>query len=225
METAEVITILREAARPEYLAGMARYGLRTDRSFGIKLPDIRAIAKKLGKNHQLALELWETGYHEARFLAVFIDNPKEVTEEQMENWVRDFDSWDICDQTCGNLFDRTPFAFAKVVEWSSSEEEFVRRASFALMVALAVHLKKLPDHDFLHFLPIIERTAGDDRNFVKKAVNWALRQLGKRSKLLHSEALKTAYRIKEQHSRSAKWIASDAIRELGDPKIIGRIRS
>jgi 3-methyladenine DNA glycosylase AlkD len=224
MQISDVIITLKEAAHPEYLAGMARYGIRTDRAFGIKLPDIRAIAKKIGKDHQLALELWKTGYHEARFLAVFIDNPKEVTEVQMDEWVNDFNSWDICDQTCGNLFDRTPCAFAKVVEWNSSKEEFVRRAAFALMVGLVVHLKKLPDHEFLIFLPIIEQAAVDDRNFVKKAVNWALRSLGKRSKFLHEEALKTAYRIKDQPSRSARWIAADAIRELEDPGIIDRIR-
>lgn len=223
-EVSEVIIMLRQASEPEYLAGMSRYGIKTDRAFGIRLPDIRSIAKKIGKDHSLALELWATGYHEARFLGAFIDNPKEVTEKQMETWVRDFDSWDICDQTCSNLFDRTPFAFKKAVEWSTAGEEFVKRAAFAMMAALAVHAKKNSDYDFLVFLPIIERESGDDRNFVKKAVNWALRQIGKRSKLLHEEALETAYRIKDQPSRSAKWIAADAIRELEDPKIIGRIR-
>lgn len=224
MEIAEVVKLLKQASRPEYLAGMSRYGIKTDHAFGIKLPDIRAIAKKIGKDHMLALELWKTGFHEARFLAAFIDNPKEVTEKQMEEWVRDFDSWDICDQTCGNLFDRTPFAFAKAFEWSSAGEEFVKRAAFALMAALAVHAKKVPDTEFLNFFPIIEREAGDDRNFVKKAVNWALRQIGKRSKFLHIEALSTAYHIQGQPSRSARWIAWDAIRELEDPKIIRRIR-
>jgi 3-methyladenine DNA glycosylase AlkD len=224
MKLAEVIKLLKQASHPEYLAGMSRYGIRTDRAFGIKLPDIRAIAKKIGKDHSLAQELWATGFHEARFLAAFIDQPKEVTEIQMEEWVRDFDSWDICDQTCGNLFDRTPYAFEKVVEWSSAGEEFVKRAAFALMAALAVHAKKIPDHEFLMFLPIIEREAGDDRNFVKKAVNWALRQTGKRSISLHQEALKTAYRIKEQPSRNARWIAGDTIRELENSTIISRIR-
>jgi 3-methyladenine DNA glycosylase AlkD len=224
MELTVVLNLLRQAAKPEYLAGMSRYGIKTDHAFGIKLPDIRAIAKKIGKDHWLALELWKTKYHEARFLAAFIDNPKEVTEKQMEDWVRDFDSWDICDQTCGNLFDRTPFAFRKAVEWSSAKEEFVKRAAFALMAALAVHAKKIPDNEFLNFFPIIEQESGDDRNFVKKAVNWALRQTGKRSQFLHKEALKTAYRIREQPSRSARWIAADTIRELEDPKIIARIR-
>ncbi len=224
MELTVVLNLLRQAAKPEYLSGMSRYGIKTDHAFGIKLPDIRAIVKKIGKNHSLALELWVTGYHEARFLAAFIDNPKEVTEKQMEDWVRDFDSWDICDQTCGNLFDQTPFAFRKAIEWSSAAEEFVKRAAFALMAALAVHAKKIPDNEFLNFLPVIEQESGDDRNFVKKAVNWALRQIGKRSRFLHKEALKTAYRIKEQPSRSAKWIAADAIRELENSKIIARIR-
>lgn len=224
MEIAEVIRMLRQVSKPEYLAGMSRYGIKTDRAFGIKLPDIRAIAKIIGKNHSLALELWATGYHEALFLAAFIDNPKEVTEKQLEDWVRDFESWDICDQTCGNLFDQTPFAFGKAVEWSSAGEEFVKRAAFAMMAALAVHAKKIPDNEFLNFLPIIERESDDDRNFVKKAVNWALRQIGKRSQFLHKEALKTAYRIKEQPFRNARWIAADAIRELEDPKIIARIR-
>jgi 3-methyladenine DNA glycosylase AlkD len=216
--------MLRQAAEPEYLAGMTRYGIKTDTALGVRLPDIRAIAKKIGKDHQLAQELWATGYHEARFLSAFIDNPKEVTEKQMDKWVRDFDSWDICDQTCGNLFDRTPFALEKVVEWSTAGEEFVKRAAFSLMASLAVHAKKNPDFDFLVFLPIIEREAGDDRNFVKKAVNWALRQIGKRSKFLHDEALETAYRINEQPSRSARWIAADAIRELENPQIIARIK-
>jgi 3-methyladenine DNA glycosylase AlkD len=224
MELAAVIKLLKEAAHPEYLAGMARYGIKTDRAFGVRLPDIRAIAKEMGKDHKLSLELWATGWHEARFLAAFTDNPKEVTEDQMELWVSDFDSWDICDQTCGNLFDRTPYAFPKAVEWSQSGEEFVKRAAFALIASLAVHAKKRPDFDFLVFLPLIEREAGDDRNFVKKAVNWALRQTGKRSRFLHEEALQTAYNIQKQPSRSARWIATDAIRELEDPGIIGRIR-
>ena len=193
---------------------MARFGINPANTYGVSIPILRKMAREIGKNHELALELWETGIHEARLLACFIDRPDMIAEEQMERWVKDFDSWDVCDQCCGNLFDRTRFAHKKAVEWCGREEEFVRRAGFVLMACLAVHDKKAGDQAFIEFLPLIKTHSGDDRNYVKKAVNWALRQIGKRNQNLNEVAIKTAEEIKQLDSRSARWIASDALREL-----------
>jgi len=172
------------------------------------------MAKETGRDHSLAQELWASRIHEARIMAGFVDEPKLVTAEQMENWVKDFDSWDICDQVCSNLFDRTPFAHKKAIEWSNREEEFVKRAGFVLMAALSVHDKSAVDDEFLIFLHIIKREATDERNYVKKAVNWALRQIGKRNSTLNKKAIETAKEIQKLGSKSARWIASDAVREL-----------
>ena len=201
-------------ANPENVAGMARFGIKTEKALGISIPPLRAIAKRTGKNHILAGELWSSGIHEARILACFIDSPKQVTPEQMERWASEFDSWDLCDQCCSNLFDKTPFAYQKAAEWSAREEEFVKRAGFVLMAALAVHDKKARDDKFIRFLPIIVRESDDERNFVKKAVNWALRQIGKRNKKLNVFAIDTAREIQERISPAARWIASDALKEL-----------
>ena len=175
-------------------------------------------------NHNLAQELWASGIHEARILACMIDDPEMVNEEQIERWVKDFDSWDVCDQCCSNLFDKTEFAYQKAVEWSKRNEEFVKRAGFVLMACLAVHDKKAKDKEFLRFLPIIKRESADNRNFVKKAVNWALRQIGKRNLNLNREAIEAAAEIQKMDSRSAKWIASDAIRELTSEAVQERLR-
>jgi 3-methyladenine DNA glycosylase AlkD len=225
MQIEEVIEILKREGNPQNLAGMARYGINTEKAFGINLPTLRALAKRIGNNHELALGLWETGYHEARMLAAFIDQPASVTKVQMNKWVRDFNSWDICDQTCSALFDKTPFAYELAHSWSKDEKEYVKRAGFVMMAALAVHDKKSPDEKLLQFLPVIEQESHDDRNFVKKAVNWALRQIGKRSVFLHEHAVNTAQKIAQQDSKSARWIASDALRELNDSKVIFRIRT
>jgi 3-methyladenine DNA glycosylase AlkD len=183
------------------------------------------MAKEIKKNQALSLELWETGIHEARLLAGFIGDPKQVTEKQMDEWVADFDSWDVCDQVCMGLFDKTSFAYKKVVEWSGRKEEFVKRAGFAMMAALAVHDKKTGDEAFLGFLPIIERESTDERNFVKKAVNWALRQIGKRNRGLNKKAIETAKRIETQNpnSKCTRWIAKDALRELSSAAIQKRL--
>jgi len=225
MEAEEIIDIFRKEENHQNLAGMARYGINTEKAFGINLPTLRALAKRIGKNHELALGLWKTGYHEVRMLAAFIDEPGKVTIRQMNEWVRDFNSWDICDQTCSNLFDKTPFAYEMAHSWSKENPEYIKRAGFVMMAALAVHDKKSPDEKLLQFLPVIERESTDDRNFVKKAVNWALRQIGKRSWFLHEHAVFTAQKIAEQGSKSAQWIASDALRELNDPKTFARIKS
>src|SRR5688572_6384116 len=184
-----VIARIRALARPGGREGMARFGINPDRALGVRIPDLRWLAKQVGTDHPLALGLWKTGIHEARILASMIDDPGAVTERQMESWVGDFDSWDLCDQCCGNLFDRTPFAFDKAVEWAGREEEFVKRAGFALMAWAAVHEKGADNRAFLEFLPVIEREAHDDRVLVKKAVNWALRQIGKRNPRLNRAAV------------------------------------
>ena len=209
-----IIQRLEELSDPARAKGMARAGIRAQRVYGISMLNLRKIAKETGCDHALAQELWSSGIHEARIIACMIDDPKTVTEGQLESWVKDFDSWDVCDGCCGNLFDRTEFAYQKAVEWSSRPDEYVKRAGFVMMATLAVHDKKAKDYQFLRLLPIVKRESTDDRNFVKKAVNWALRQIGKRNSALNKRAIQTAKQIQKMDSRSAKWIASDAIREL-----------
>ena len=204
---------------------MAKFGINTKKAYGISLYVIRSMAKEIGKNHELAQRLWSSGIHEARILAGMVDDPKQVTKNQMERWVKDFDSWDVCDQVCSNLFDKTPFAYKKVFEWSKRNEEFVKRAGFVLMACLSVHDKKADDKQFEQFFPIIKREANDDRNFVKKAVNWALRQIGKRNLNLNKKAIETAENIKKMDSKAARWIASDAIRELTSEKTQKRLKN
>ena len=219
MQYNEIIQKIKSLANPENVAGMARFGINVTSAYGISVYTLRKMAKEIGKDHELALELWESGIHEARLLACLIDRPDMVTGEQMENWVQDFDSWDVCDVCCGHLFDRTALAYQKAREWSERREEFVKRAGFALMAALSVHDKKASDEAMSEFLPIIKREATDERNFVKKAVNWALRQIGKRNLKLNEMAIKTAGEIKQIDSKSARWIAGDAIRELTGEKV------
>jgi len=215
----QVIKKLRAMSNPEAVAGMARFGINPASALGISIPDLRRMAKETGKNHLLARRLWDSEIHEARILAGMIDDPEKVSEEQMDRWAKDFDSWDLCDQCCSNLFDKTPFAHQKAVEWAERKEEFVKRAGFVLMACLAVHDKKAEDKAFLKFLPIIKRESRDERNFVRKAVNWALRQIGKRNLFLNEAAIRAAREIKEIDSKPAKWIASDALRELTDEKV------
>ena len=210
-----LVARLRALARPDQLAGMARYGIRTDRALGgIGIPALRRIARETGRDPALARALWDTGIHEARILSAYVDDPASLPAAEMDRRARGFESWDVCDQVCGNLFDRTPHAWRKAVQWSRAKAEFVRRAGFSMMAGLAVHDKRSPDRDFLGFLPLIRTAAGDDRNFVKKAVNWALRQIGKRSPLLHAPALALARELSAAPSRSARWIGRDAEKEL-----------
>ena len=224
MKCAGVLRELKALSDPGRVAGMARFGIASPRAWGISIPELRAIAKRIGKDHSLALELWASGVHEARLLASMIDDPEEVTEEQMEAWVRGITTWDLCDQCCGNLFDRTALAYDKAVEWSGREEEFVKRAGFVLMATLAVHDKGADDGRFEQFFPLIVREASDGRKFVRKAVNWALRQIGKRSRFLNGRAVETADRVRGIDSPSARWIASDALRELRAEKTRRRLR-
>ncbi|MBI3840726.1 MAG: DNA alkylation repair protein [Thaumarchaeota archaeon] len=224
MSARGVIEEMRSRSDPKAVEGMARFGIPTDKALGLSVPTLRGMAKKLGRDHGLALGLWKSGIHEARILAAMVDDPAKVTEGQMEEWVGEFDSWDVCDGVCGVLFDKTPFAYRKAVEWSRREEEFVKRAGFSLMAALAVHDKKASDAAFEGFFGYIERGATDQRNFVKKAVNWALRQIGKRNLRLNAKALRVAARISKMDSSSARWVASDALRELSSAQVKGRLR-
>jgi len=257
----EILKRLKSLANPEAVAGMVRFGINpSDRTLGVSIPNLRKIARETGKDHSLAGQLWKSGIHEARTLAGMIDDPAIVTDGQLEDWVKEFDtfdgakprflnrgkkrpsvstlsiprasdrgvewvdSWDDCDRCCSNLFDKTGFAYQKAMEWSERKEEFVKRAGFVLMAALAVHGKESDDKEFEKFLPIIRKESNDDRNFVKKAVNWALRQIGKRSLHLNRKAIETAERIKQMDSRSARWIASDALRELTSEAVQKRLK-
>ena len=215
---------LRAHANPANVAGMARYGINAAGTLGVPMPILRRLAKETGKNHTLAAELWSSAIHEGRILATLVDEPARVTARQMDAWARDFDSWDVCDQACQNLFRYTPMAFETAARWARAKPEFVRRAGFSLMAGLTVKAKQAADEQFAAFLPLIAEAAGDDRNMVKKAVNWALRQIGKRNRQLHRLALATAADIARQESRSAKWIAADALRELRSEAIIERIK-
>jgi 3-methyladenine DNA glycosylase AlkD len=215
---------MRRLARPGGREGMARFAINPDRALGVRIPDLRRFAREIGTDHRLALSLWRTRIHEARILASMIDDPAAVTEGQMESWAGDFDSWDLCDQCCGNLFDKTPLAHRKALEWAARDQEFVKRAGFATMAWSAVHDKKAADATFLEFLPIIEREADDDRNFVKKAVNWALRQIGKRNRPLNRAAVSVARRLaKRNNSRASRWIGTDALRELTSEAVRSRL--
>jgi 3-methyladenine DNA glycosylase AlkD len=219
MKLDEVLRELRSMANPENVKGMARFGISSEGTLGISIYDLRPMAKRIGKDHELAQKLWASGIHEAKVLASYIDDPEKVTEKQMDAWAKDFDSWDVVDQVCSSLFDQTRFAYSKAVEWSARDEEFVKRAGFVLVAALTVHDKKASDAVFKKFLPIIKRESGDDRNFVKKAVNWALRQIGKRNPTLNEAAIGVAKELQKMDSKSAKWIASDALRELTSEKV------
>jgi 3-methyladenine DNA glycosylase AlkD len=225
MQSEGVLQRLKSLAKPGNLAGMARYGINTENAYGISLYTLRPMAKEIGRDHTLAQQLWSSGIHEARILASMIDDPKKVTEEQMESWVKDFDSWDVCDQVCSNLFDKTEFAYRKADEWSRRDEEFVKRAAFALMAALAVHDKKAADEVFERFLPLISEQATDGRNYVRKAVNWALRSIGKRNVTLNGMAVATARELLDTDSKSARWVASDALRELTSDKVQKRLKA
>ncbi len=219
----EIVQQLNGMADPSRLPGMARYGIGTDRALGITVTELRVLARTIGRDHDLAAALWGTQIHEARMLATLIDDPSRVTEAQAEAWVRDLSSWDLCDGLCGNLLDRTPFAFNKAIEWSARDEEFVKRAGFALMAWTAVHRKDVEDERFAAFLPIIRAQATDDRNYVKKAVSWALRQIGKRSPMLHRASIGTAEEIQRVDSRAARWIGRDVLRELTSDAVRERL--
>jgi len=219
----EVLSRLEAKARPDQVAGMARYGMSAKGRLGVAVPDMRKLARELGKDHRLALDLWQTGIPEAMIVAGMIDDPARLTEAQMEAWVVDIDSWDVCDQTCMNLFEKSPLAWQKIRDWSAREEEFAKRTAFALLACLAWHDKRAEDAQFIALLPVIRAGATDNRNFVKKAVNWALRNIGKRNPNLNSAALETAYEIQRLESKAARWISADAIKELESDAVRERL--
>ncbi len=210
----QIVAQLQQQANPRVAEGMGRFGIRGVQVLGVSIPTLRKMAKATGKNHAMALELWATGIHEVRILASMIDDPQLVSSQQMEAWVSEFDSWDLCDQVCGNLFVKTPYAYQKAMVWCHREEEFVRRAGFVMIAELAVHDKQASDEAFVPCFALIKQYAVDDRNFVKKAVNWALRQIGKRNSHLLALAMECAYELQKMESRAARWVANDALREF-----------
>ena len=222
---ADVIAALKKRATKQTKDGMARYGIPSDKAFGVTVGAIKQLAKSLGKSHALAEALWKTGHYEARMLATFVDEAALVTPVQMERWCKDFDNWAICDTACFALFDRTPHAFKKVVAWSKSKDEFVKRAAFALLASLTVHDKAATDEDFLRCLPLVERAALDPRNFVKKSVNWALRSVGKRSPALNRAAVEVCERLAVCPEAPPRWVGKDALRELKSPAVQKRLAS
>ncbi|MGB7069317.1 MAG: DNA alkylation repair protein [Pyrinomonadaceae bacterium] len=228
MTVAEIIKRLQYLGRPENVIGMARFGIVTKKAFGVAAPQLKEIAREIKKQtndrHSVALELWNTGIHEARAIAYLIDEPNLVTRKQMDAWATDFDNWAICDSCCGYLFDKTPFAYEKAFEWAERDEEFIKRAGIVLMAWLAVHDKKADDRKIAQFLPVLEQRADDERNFVKKAVHWSLTQIGKRNLHLHRLAIETAERIKLQNTKPARWIAAGVLRELTSDAVRERLQ-
>jgi 3-methyladenine DNA glycosylase AlkD len=220
----QVVAQLKRLGSKKGRDGMARYAIPSDNAFGVSVGKIRDIGKRLGRNHGLAQALWDTGWYEARMLAAFVDDPAQVTPAQMDRWCRDFDNWAITDTICFHLFDRTPHAFAKVKAWSNRRNEFEKRAAFALLASLGVHDKRASDESFAKCLPLIERAAADERNFVKKGVSWALRVIGRRSRDLNRTAIALSERLCASEQSSARWVGRDALKELTSPAVIRRLK-
>lgn len=212
---AEAVQLIRAEARPEALEALAGFAIGGEGRLGLSVPQMRAVARQLGRDHALALALWDTAIPDAQIVAGLIAEPARLTLAQMDHWTQGMAAWDVCDQACNNAFRKSSLAWARIPVWAASREEFVRRAGFALLAVMAVHDKKRPDADFTALLPLIEAAADDERNFVKKAVNWALRQIGKRSDVLLPGAITCAERLRERPEKSARWIGADALRELG----------
>lgn len=223
MTKLEVISELKKYSKPENIEGMKRFGIMGSKILGVNIPVLRKMAKDLGTDQKLALSLWGTGIHEARILASMIADKQKFNSRLMDKWMKDFDSWDVCDETCLNLFYALPIAYKKAEAWAKRKPEFERRAGFALMAVLAFKEKKASDKDFIKFFPLVKKYSTDKRNFVRKAVNWALRQIGKRNVTLNKKALKLAYEIQKIDDKTAHWVASNAISELTNKKVINRL--
>lgn len=221
---AAILRQLKAKANPVNVAGMARFGMSPDKRLGLSMPDLRQIARQTGPDHRLAQQLWRTGIPEARILAGMLADPETLTEAELEAWVASLDSWDVCDQLCMNLLEKSPLARHKIAAWAAREEAFVKRAAFALVACLAWHDKQVPDQEFLGYLPIIERGAADGRNFVKKAVSWALRNVGKRSPRLNRAAIQSARRLQKSDAKAARWVAAGALRELQGEAVQQRLK-
>ncbi len=220
-----VIAWLKSNGTKKNRDGMGRYGLPSDKAFGVPVNVLQKYAKQLGRNHELAAALWETGWYEARMLASFVDEPERVTPAQMDRWCKDFDNWGICDTVCFFLFDRTPYAFDKIEQWAKSRDEFVRRGAFALLACVALHKKDTDDSNFLECLSFLDEAAKDERNFVKKSVSWALRAIGRRNRELHAASLKLAQRLGASRQAAPRWVGKDALRDLTKPAVIRRLKS
>ncbi|OGS21952.1 MAG: DNA alkylation repair protein [Elusimicrobia bacterium RIFOXYA2_FULL_40_6] len=225
MKYQQIISKIKSSYNPKNIAGMKRFGINVENAYGIPMPELRKLGKQIGKDHESAKQLWNSKIHDARILASIIEQPEMITERQMDSWVKEFDSWDLCDQCCMNLFSETEFANKKAFEWIKSKETFIKRAGFVIMAVLSVHNKDMADKDFQKFLPFIKKESTDERNFVRKAVNWALRQIGKRNMVLNQEAVKLSKELMKSDSKSARWIGSDAYRELTNPKTVARIKN
>jgi 3-methyladenine DNA glycosylase AlkD len=213
-ELKQVLQLLKQQARPEQLGAMAKFGLTGDARLGLTVPALRALGKQFGTDHPLALALWDTAIPDAQILAALLADPKQLSVSEMNHWTEGMRAWDVCDQACLNAFRRSPLAWARIPVWARSDEEFVKRAAFSLLAVLAVHDKQRADADFIALLPLIAAAADDERNFVKKSVNWALRQIGKRSRVLLPLAIQLAEQLRERPEKAARWIAVDALREL-----------
>ena len=223
MNYGDIISYFEKHESEKARKGMEKYKVGCKDKYGISMPVLRKLSKKIGKNHQLALKLWKHGYHESRILATLIEEKDKVDENQLEKWVNDFDSWDICDQACINLFINMPMAISKIKEWAKSDKEFVKRTSFSLIAVIAVHNKNEEDSYFERFFPLIKEACIDEKNYVKKAVNWALRNIGKKNKYLNKKAIEVANEILEMDSKTAKWIGRDAIKELESKEVQNRL--
>lgn len=222
-EVQEALASLERMSTQKDRDNLARFAINASKAFGVSMANIQVVAKRLGRSHELAAALWDTGWYEARMLTSFVDEPARVTPAQMDRWCRDFDNWGICDTLCFNLFDRTPHAWAKVAQWSDQRDEFVKRAAFALLWGLTVHDKHAGDEPFARGLLLIERAATDERHFVKKVVNMALRAVGKRNPALNAAAVTVARRLAASPEAAARWVGKDALRELTSPSVMRRI--
>ncbi len=222
-EVREALSWLRRKSTKRDRENLARFGISAGKAFGVSMANIQVLAKRLGRDHDLAAALWDTGWYEARMLTSFVDEPARVTPAQMDRWCRDFDNWGICDTLCFHLFDRTPHAWAKVAQWSDRRDEFVKRAAFALLASLAGHDKTSGDEPFARCLPLIERAASDERNFVKKGVSWALRGVGRRSPALNAAAVTVARRLSASPEAAARWVGKDALKDLTNPAVVRRL--
>lgn len=224
MNFEDIISLLESLSNPENVKGMARFGINPNNNLGISIYQLRKIAKQIGKDHNLAIRLWNSGIHDARLLACFIEDPNKLTSEQMDLWANDFDSWDICDQACTSLFDKNSLAWKKINEWADRKEEYIKRGAFSLIAGLTVHDKNAPDKKFKEFFQLIKKHSIDERNYVKKAINWALRNIGKRNLYLNKKAIEQSNDILKIDSKSAKWIAKNAIKELTSLKIQNKLK-
>ena len=220
---AEVLSALQAKANPTNVAGMAKFGMSVESRLGVSVPEMRKLAKQIGRDHRLAQSLWKTGIAEAQIVAALIDDPAAVTSKLMDRWVKDFDSWDVCDQACLSLFDKSPLAWQKIPEWAERDEEFVKRAAFALVAGLAWHDKQAADQRFVELFPILMKGADDERNYVRKAVSWAIRNIGKRNRKLNRAALNLARDIERVDSQPARWVGADALRELQSEAVQRRL--